>query len=138
MVLVLLMVFPNVSTFWDTRATLPRNGGSLARFDQLGLVEENGVTRAMTTTELETKLEDSETLVSRLKGTIEAKEGEQSENDVVLAAKNAEISLLEARVEKAYLELEEERRLLGGQVDELRRAGQVSASLSSNFFLLID
>ena len=77
------------------------------------------------TRDLISKLEDSETLISHLKEIVEAKEGEQSENNAALAVKNAEITMLESRVEKACTELEEERRILNGQVDELRKAGQV-------------
>lgn len=73
----------------------------------------------------QSKLEDKEALVSQLKQLIDTKEGEQSENDALLDAKKAEIALLEARVQKAYTELEEERKELGSQVDELRKAGQV-------------
>lgn len=76
-------------------------------------------------------LEDKETLVTQLKSLIDAKEGEQSENDALLEAKNAEITLLEARVQKAYAELEEERKELGSQVDELRKAGQVTLIFTS-------
>lgn len=76
--------------------------------------------------DIQSKLDDKEVLVTQLKELIDAKEGLQSENDAVLSAKNAEIVLLEARVQKAYAELEEERRELGGQVDELRKAGQVT------------
>ncbi|KAL7281479.1 hypothetical protein ACG7TL_004794 [Trametes sanguinea] len=79
--------------------------------------------------DVQSKLEDRDALVAQLKEAIEAREGEQSENAAVLKAKNAEIALLEARVEKAYAELEEERRELGGQVDELRRAGQETIAL---------
>lgn len=79
--------------------------------------------------DLQSKLDDKEALVSQLKELIDAKEGQQSENDAVLAAKNAEIAVLEARVQKAYAELEEERRELGGQVDELRKAGQETIAL---------
>ncbi|KAI8993927.1 hypothetical protein BD414DRAFT_457184 [Trametes punicea] len=79
--------------------------------------------------DVQSKLEDRDALIAQLKEAIEAREGEQSENAAVLKAKNAEIALLEARVEKAYAELEEERRELGGQVDELRRAGQETIAL---------
>lgn len=75
--------------------------------------------------DIQSKLDDKESLVVQLKELIDAKEGLQSENDAVIAAKNAEIAVLEARVQKAYAELEEERRELGSQVDELRKAGQV-------------
>lgn len=76
--------------------------------------------------DIQSKLDDKDSLVAQLKELVDAKEGLQSENDAVIAAKNAEIAVLEARVQKAYSDLEEERRELGGQVDELRKAGQVS------------
>ena len=76
--------------------------------------------------DIQSKLDDKDTLVAQLREIVEAKEGLQSENDAVLAAKNAEIAVLEARVRKAYAELEEERRELGDQVNELRKAGQAS------------
>ncbi|KAI0663349.1 hypothetical protein C8Q70DRAFT_1042120 [Cubamyces menziesii] len=79
--------------------------------------------------DVQSKLDDRDALVAQLKEAVEAREGEQSESAAVLKAKNAEIALLEARVEKAYAELEEERRELGGQVDELRRAGQETIAL---------
>lgn len=75
--------------------------------------------------DVQSKLDDKEALVAQLKELIDAKDGEQSENAAALAAKNAEIALLEARVQKAYQDLEEERKDLTAQVDELRRAGQV-------------
>ncbi|KAI0958692.1 hypothetical protein AcV7_004436 [Taiwanofungus camphoratus] len=79
--------------------------------------------------DVHSKLEDKEALVAQLKELIEAKEGLQNENDAVLRAKNAEIVLLEARVQKAYAELVDERKDLGGQVDELRKAGQETIAL---------
>ncbi|KAI0793269.1 hypothetical protein C8Q75DRAFT_749538 [Abortiporus biennis] len=77
----------------------------------------------------QSKLDDKEALVNQLKALVEAKEGEQSQNDAAIAAKNAEIEVLGARVQKAYTELEEERRELGGHVDELRKAGQETIAL---------
>ncbi|EKM54369.1 uncharacterized protein PHACADRAFT_96626, partial [Phanerochaete carnosa HHB-10118-sp] len=79
--------------------------------------------------DLQSRIDDKETLATQLKELIDAKEGQQTENDAVLAAKSAEIAVLEARVQKAYTELEEERRELGGQVDELRKAGQETIAL---------
>ncbi|KIP04841.1 hypothetical protein PHLGIDRAFT_75210 [Phlebiopsis gigantea 11061_1 CR5-6] len=79
--------------------------------------------------DIQSKLDDKEFLVTQLKELVDAKEGLQSENDAVIAAKNAEIAVLETRVQKAYAELEEERRELGGQVDELRKAGQETIAL---------
>ncbi|THG99933.1 hypothetical protein EW026_g2495 [Hermanssonia centrifuga] len=79
--------------------------------------------------DIQSKLDDKEALVIQLKEIVEAKEGLESENDAVLSVKNTEISLLESRVQKAYIELEEERRELGAQVDELRKAGQETIAL---------
>ncbi|ETW80713.1 hypothetical protein HETIRDRAFT_434703, partial [Heterobasidion irregulare TC 32-1] len=79
--------------------------------------------------DLQSRLDDKESLMKDLKGAIEAKEAGESETNAALKAKNAEIALLEARVQKAYAELEEERRELGGQVDELRQAGQETIAL---------
>ncbi|KAI0645887.1 hypothetical protein C8Q79DRAFT_910183 [Trametes meyenii] len=79
--------------------------------------------------DVQSKLEDRDALIAQLKEAVETREGEQSENAAVLKAKNTEIALLEARVEKAYADLAEERRELGGHVDELRRAGQETIAL---------
>lgn len=78
----------------------------------------------------QSKLEDQEALTAQLKQLVDTQEGEQNKNDALLEAKNAEITLLQARVDKAYAELEEERKELGSQVDELRKAGQVNLLLS--------
>lgn len=79
--------------------------------------------------DLETKLEDNEHLVSRLKEAIEVKSNEAGQNEGVIQAKNAEIGLLEGRVKKANSELEDVRRDLISQVEELRRAGQETIAL---------
>ena len=71
------------------------------------------------------KLDTSEALVRSLKEAIEAKEGAEYESNTLLKAKNAEISLLEARLERVSTELDAERKELGLQIDELRQAGQV-------------
>lgn len=75
--------------------------------------------------DMQSRLDDKETLVQKLKEAVEQKEGLESETNAVLSAKNAEIGLLQARVEKAYAELEVDRKDLNNQVDELRQAGQV-------------
>jgi CAP-Gly domain-containing linker protein 1 len=77
---------------------------------------------------LQLKLDDSTVLVKSLKEAVKVKERAELENDSSLKAKNAHIASLESRMEKAYAELEEERKELGGQVDELRQAGQVRSS----------
>lgn len=79
--------------------------------------------------DLETKLEENEHLVSRLKEAIEVKSNEAGQNEGVIQAKNAEIGLLEGRVKKANSELEDVRRDLISQVEELRRAGQETIAL---------
>jgi CAP-Gly domain-containing linker protein 1 len=75
--------------------------------------------------DLQAKLEDGDAMVKNLKSAIEAKEGLENQNDSLLKAKNAEIALLESRLQKASADWEQDRRELGGQVDELRQAGQV-------------
>lgn len=77
--------------------------------------------------DLQAKLDTNEVLVRSLKEAIEAKEGAEHESNTLLKAKNAEINLLEARLEKVSTELEGERKELGSQIDELRQAGQVRA-----------
>jgi len=79
---------------------------------------------------LQSRLVDQETLVWNLKEAIELKENAENESNSELRAKDAEIASLGARVQKAYSELEGERRDLGAQVDELRQAGQVNTLCS--------
>ncbi|KAI0054971.1 hypothetical protein BV25DRAFT_1816286 [Artomyces pyxidatus] len=79
--------------------------------------------------DMQSRLDDTEALLKNLKEVIAQKEGVVNENTSVLNAKDAEIGLLEARVKKAYAELEDERRELGGQVDALRQAGQETIAL---------
>lgn len=83
--------------------------------------------------DLQSRLDDKDTLLQNLKEAVEQKEGLESETDAVLKTKNAEIGLLEARVGKAYAELEAERKELGSQVDELRQAGQARLFPSSSY-----
>jgi chromosome segregation ATPase len=75
---------------------------------------------------LEQKLEDSLLVAATLKEKIAAKETAEREGDGKLKAKQAEIVSLELRLKRTQTELDEDRRELGGQVDELRQAGQVS------------
>jgi chromosome segregation ATPase len=88
--------------------------------------------------DLQSLLDDKETLLSSLKESLALKEGAETETHAHITAKDAEINLLEARVKKAYGELEDERRELGTQIDALRHAGQVCLSDCSIFdYLLI-
>ncbi len=75
--------------------------------------------------DLQSLLDDKEALLCSLKESLALKEGAETETHSLITAKDTEINLLEARVKKAYADLEEERRELGGQVDALRHAGQV-------------
>ena len=79
--------------------------------------------------DLQLKLDDTQSLISSLKEAIEVKANEAGENEGVIQAKNAEISLLEGRVKKANTDLEEARRDLTSQIDELRHAGQETIAL---------
>ena len=75
--------------------------------------------------DLQAKLQTGEALVKSLKQAIEVKEGAEHESGALLKAKNAEIALLEGRLEKVSTELDIERKELGAQIEELRQAGQV-------------
>lgn len=75
--------------------------------------------------DLQSLLDDKEALLGSLKESLALKEGAETETHTLITAKDAEINLLEARVKKAYADIEEERRELWGQVDALRQAGQV-------------
>lgn len=86
--------------------------------------------------DLQAKLEDGEAMVKNLKEAIETKEGLENQSDSLLKAKNAEIALLESRFQKTSADWDQDRKELGGQVDELRQAGQVSLSFHS-FILYI-
>ncbi|KAH9957889.1 hypothetical protein BC827DRAFT_1137068 [Russula dissimulans] len=79
--------------------------------------------------DLQSLLDDKEALLSSLKESLALKEGAETETHTLIIAKDAEINLLEARVKKAYTELEDDRRELGSQVDALRHAGQETIAL---------
>ncbi|KIM30723.1 hypothetical protein M408DRAFT_328237 [Serendipita vermifera MAFF 305830] len=79
--------------------------------------------------EVKTQLEESETLITSLKGLIDDKASAASENDANLSAKQAEIDVLRAQVARVTSDLEQERKELGSHVDELRRAGQETIAL---------
>lgn len=79
--------------------------------------------------DLQAKLQTGEALVKSLKQAIEVKEGAEHESGALLKAKNAEIALLEGRLEKVSTELDIERKELGAQIEELRQAGQETIAL---------
>ena len=72
-------------------------------------------------------LEEKQSLIETLKQAVDAKSSKEGEAANAVKAKEAEISLLEARNKRAAAEFEEERKELMLQVDELRKAGQVHA-----------
>ncbi|KAJ7733766.1 hypothetical protein DFH07DRAFT_928669 [Mycena maculata] len=78
---------------------------------------------------IQQELEDSMTLVKTLKETISSQENAEREGESKLKSKQAEIASLELRLKRIQTELEEERAELGGQVDELRQAGQETIAL---------
>ncbi|KAG1732188.1 uncharacterized protein EDB91DRAFT_1152086 [Suillus paluster] len=80
-------------------------------------------------TDLQAKLDTSESLVKSLKEAIAAKEGAEHDRDALLKAKNDEIGLLEGRLETVSGELEADRKELNAQIDELRQAGQETIAL---------
>ncbi|KAJ7703320.1 hypothetical protein B0H17DRAFT_1042700 [Mycena rosella] len=78
---------------------------------------------------LEQTLEDSVLSVKTLKDAISAQEIAERESEGKLKAKQAEVVSLELRLKRVQTELDEDRIELGGQVDELRQAGQETIAL---------
>jgi chromosome segregation ATPase len=74
---------------------------------------------------LQAELEDTLRLAKTLKETVSLKETAERESEGKLKAKQAELASLELRLKRTQTELEEDRLELGGQVHELRQAGQV-------------
>ncbi|EIN11336.1 hypothetical protein PUNSTDRAFT_141741 [Punctularia strigosozonata HHB-11173 SS5] len=87
---------------------------------------------------LQSKLEEADILVRSLKDAAEAKEGAEVENGAIVRAKDAEITLLQSRVEKITIQLDTERKELGAQIDELRQAGQETIALYEERLSLAD
>ncbi|EJD02624.1 uncharacterized protein FOMMEDRAFT_107555 [Fomitiporia mediterranea MF3/22] len=79
--------------------------------------------------DLQSKLDESQSLITSLKDAIEAKSNEAGQNEGIIQAKDAEINLLEGRVKKASSELDDVRKDLTAQIDELRHAGQETIAL---------
>ncbi|KAG8709992.1 hypothetical protein FRC09_000365, partial [Ceratobasidium sp. 395] len=77
----------------------------------------------------ESKRSDAEALVTSLKEALASKSSVAEEHAAELKAKNDEIALLEARVQRLDTDLQFERRELGQQVEELRQAGQETIAL---------
>ena len=71
------------------------------------------------------KHDESEALVTSLKKVIDDKSEAADENNAQLQAKNAEIEVLQGKVARLSADVENERKELTSQVDDLRQAGQV-------------
>jgi chromosome segregation ATPase len=80
--------------------------------------------------EAQLELDDSAALVKTLQATIEIADSLETESKAVLEAKDDEIKLMQAQLEKAFAAMEDEKRELGSQIDELRQAGQVCHNLT--------
>ncbi|KAF8530397.1 hypothetical protein BU17DRAFT_36275 [Hysterangium stoloniferum] len=80
--------------------------------------------------ELSGKLGDADSLIISLKAVVEeVREGKKEETEAIIGAKDKEIELLSGKVNRLASELEEERRELGSQIEELRLAGQETIAL---------
>ncbi|KAG6329689.1 hypothetical protein ID866_9400 [Astraeus odoratus] len=75
------------------------------------------------------KLEASEASVKSLKEAIAVNEEAEDEHEALLKAKDAEIVLMQERIERIGADLDLERRELVTQIDELRQAGQETIAL---------
>lgn len=95
----------------------------VAALQSSGREDENKIRELVATVTEKTEL------VHTLKEAVDVKASVEGEAAAAIKAKDVEIGLLEARVQRAMVELEEERRELGGQVNELRIAGQVRQKL---------
>lgn len=79
--------------------------------------------------DLQAKIDDDDHLIGKLKEAVDAKSTEVGENEGIIRAKDSEIGLLDSRLKEASAELEEVRRELTHQIDELRLAGQETIAL---------
>jgi CAP-Gly domain-containing linker protein 1 len=82
--------------------------------------------------EFETKLAESVTSAKGLSKIIEQKEAKEQELASILNTRKSEIDALEGQVDHLSAQLEDERTELGGQINELRQAGQVCHLLTTN------
>ncbi|KAG8906941.1 hypothetical protein FRB99_005715 [Tulasnella sp. 403] len=74
-------------------------------------------------------VDEKEELVRTLKDAVDTKTSKEGETAAAIKAKDTEITLLESRLKRTQTELDDERRELGTQVDELRKAGQETIAL---------
>ncbi|KAJ7218148.1 hypothetical protein GGX14DRAFT_440092 [Mycena pura] len=100
-----------------------------ARAQALATLNEEKVQEDIRVKELQQRLEESMSLSKILTETISVKENAEREAAGNVTAKQAEIVSLELRLKRTQSELDEERAELGGQVNELRQAGQETIAL---------
>jgi len=81
--------------------------------------------------EFETKLAESVASAKSLSKIIEQKEAKEQELASILNTRKSEIDALEGQVDHLSAQLEDERKELGGQINELRQAGQVCHLLTA-------
>jgi CAP-Gly domain-containing linker protein 1 len=77
--------------------------------------------------ELEARLAESVASVENLSTMVKLKEAGEKELNSILLSKNADLAAFEEQVKMLYAKFDDERRELGGQIDELRQAGQVGS-----------
>jgi CAP-Gly domain-containing linker protein 1 len=75
--------------------------------------------------ELQKRLDEDATLVKTLEDAVNRQASIAQQQETLCKTKEAEIAVLELRVEKAHTELQDEKSELGAQIEELRMAGQV-------------
>jgi DNA repair exonuclease SbcCD ATPase subunit len=82
--------------------------------------------------EWQKKLDDGDALVKTMEDAVDRQAAIAQHQESLCKTKEAEIAVLELRIEKAYTELQDEKKELGTQIEELRIAGQVCPFCSCN------
>lgn len=75
--------------------------------------------------ELQKKLDDDAAHVKTLVDSADRQAALAQQQEFLCKTREGEMAILELRIEKAYTELQDEKRELGAQIEELRMAGQV-------------
>ena len=87
--------------------------------------------------ELERQLSEAVASRNLLKQTLQLKEAQESEHELIVTGKSARIGVLEAHVKQLATQSEAEKKELSSQVEELRRAGQVRVSSAGYYYYLV-
>jgi CAP-Gly domain-containing linker protein 1 len=75
--------------------------------------------------DMQKKAEDAATLVKTLDDAVDRQAAIARQQEALCKTREAEITDMEIRIERAYAELQDEKNELGAQIEELRMAGQV-------------